>query len=124
MLAGGVLGSLIGTYLDLYFVGKGMYEFTFRPLADVFSINIGFTLVMLPIFMAVFLYVIAGLNKWGKMGVILFVSFLMPILEKLAEVLGLFKHAVEWKHIYTFLGYLLFLSAVTMYFQWLQKEEK
>lgn len=124
MLAGGVLGSLIGTYLDLYFVGKGMYEFTFRPLADVFSINIGFTLVVLPIFMAVFLYVIAGLNKWGRMGVILFASLLMPILEKLAEVLGLFKHAVEWKHIYTFFLYLLFLSAVTTFFQWLEKEEK
>lgn len=124
MLAGGVLGSLIGTYLDLYFVGKGMYEFTFRPLAAVFSINIGFTLVVLPILMAVFLYVIAGLNKWGRMGVILFVSLLMPILEKLAEVLGLFKHTVEWKHIYTFFWYLLFLSVVTAFFQWLEKEEK
>lgn len=52
-----MLGSLLGTYLDLYFVGKGLYEFPTRPLSPIFSINIAFTLIALPLFTMVFLLI-------------------------------------------------------------------
>lgn len=115
-LASIVLASLLGTYLDLYFVGKELYQFPKRPFPEIFSINISFTLIGLPILVLVFLRAISQVNKWGKGGIILFASLLMPIFEKLSEVLGLFVHADSWHHMYTFFGYLLFLTIITLFF--------
>ncbi|MGG3470962.1 CBO0543 family protein [Neobacillus pocheonensis] len=122
-LACAVLASLLGSYLDLYFIGKKMYQFPFRPLPEIFSFNIAFTLVGLPILVVVFLYCMSQVNQWGKAGIILFVSLLMPIFEKLAEELGWFVHSEEWKHVYSFVGYLVFLSIITFYFLWLEKQK-
>ena len=118
-LAGMVIASLLGTYLDLYFVGKQLYQFPMRPFPEIFSINIAFTLLGLPILVMIFLRCISQVNKWGKAGVILFTSLLMPIFEKLAEVLGLFVHTEGWQHFYTFFGYLLFLTIITLFFEWI-----
>lgn len=65
-LACAVLGSLLGTYLDLYFVGKGLYHFPHRLLPEIFSIHIVFTLIGLPILTMVFLYSLSQVNRWGK----------------------------------------------------------
>lgn len=100
-----------------------MYQFPFRPLPEIFSFNIAFTLVGLPILVVVFLYCMSQVNQWGKAGIILFVSLLMPIFEKLAEELGWFVHSEEWKHVYSFVGYLVFLSIITFYFLWLEKQK-
>jgi hypothetical protein len=116
-----VLASLLGTYLDLYFVGKQVYQFPMRPFPSVFSINIAFTLVGLPIFVLFFLRGISQINKWGKAGVILLVSLLMPVFEKLAEVLGFFVHTAGWSHLYTFVGYLFFLTIIAVFYDWLAK---
>ncbi|MFK4998126.1 CBO0543 family protein [Bacillus sp. N9] len=45
-----MLGSLLTTYLDLYFVGREMYAYPNRPLSSIFTIHIGFTLCILPFF--------------------------------------------------------------------------
>jgi hypothetical protein len=123
-LACAVLASLLGTYLDHYFVGKGLYQFPLRPFPTIFSVNIAFTLVGLPIFVMIFTHCISQVNGWGKAGIILFVSLLMPILERLAEELGMFVHSNKWEHIYTFFGYLLFLTIITLFFQWLESIKK
>jgi len=112
-----VLASLLGTYLDLYFVGKQLYQFPKRPLPEIFSINIAFTLVGLPILVMIFLRCISQVNNWGKAGIVLFASLLMPIFEKLAEVLGMFIHAEGWQHFYTFFGYLIFLTIITLFYE-------
>ncbi|EKN65290.1 hypothetical protein BABA_20881 [Neobacillus bataviensis LMG 21833] len=117
-----MLASLLGTYLDLYFVGKDLYQFPMRPFPEIFSINIAFTLVGLPLLVLIFLRTVSQVNKWGKAGIILFVSLLMPIFEKLAEVLGLFVHADGWQHLYTFFGYLLFLTIITLFFEGMTKQ--
>ncbi|KAA9014613.1 hypothetical protein F4V44_23350 [Niallia endozanthoxylica] len=117
-----MFASLIGTYLDLYFVGKGMYEFPSRPLPELFAINIGFTLVGLPASVILLLYFLSRLNKWGKLTVILLVSLLMAVFEKFAEALGFFQHGEEWKHLYTFIGYFLFLIITAGFFRWLKRE--
>ncbi|WP_223596596.1 CBO0543 family protein [Neobacillus bataviensis] len=122
-LASAVLASLFGSYLDLYFVGKGIYHFPHRPLPEIFSINIAFTLAGLPILIMVVLHCLSQVNNWGKAGIILFVSLLMPILEKLAEELGWFVHADEWKHGYTFVGYLVFLTIIYSCFRWMEKHK-
>ncbi|WP_223820783.1 CBO0543 family protein [Bacillus sp. S3] len=116
-----LLGSLLGTYLDLYFVGKSIYQFPIRPLPEIFSINIAFTLVGLPILVLIFVRCLSQVNKWGKAGIILFVSLLMSIFEKLAEAFGWYVHIDGWQHLYTFFGYLLFLSIITLFFEWTAK---
>ncbi|WP_096190863.1 CBO0543 family protein [Neobacillus soli] len=120
-LASILLASLLGTYLDLYFVGKQLYQFPMRPLPELFSINITFTLLGLPILVMIFLSFISRVNIWGEMGVILFVSLLMPIFEKFAEQLGWFAHSDGWQHFYTFFGYLLFLTIIYLFNKWLEK---
>lgn len=118
------LASLLGTYLDLYFVGKQLYQFPKRPFPEIFSINIAFTLLGLPILVMIFLRCISQVNKWGKAGVILFTSLLMPIFEKLAEILGLFVHTERWQHFYTFFGYLLFLTIITLFYEGNAKQNR
>lgn len=109
-----VLASLLGTYLDLYFVGKGLYQFPHRLLPDIFSIHIVFTLIGLPMLTMVFLYCLSLVNDgWGMAGIILFVSLSMPILERFAERLGAFVHSDKWMHVYSFFGYLLFLTIIS-----------
>ncbi|MEH7417635.1 CBO0543 family protein [Neobacillus drentensis] len=116
-----VLASLLGTYSDLYFVGKGYYRFPLRPFSRIFTINLAFTLVALPIMTLLILRCISPLTKWGKAGVILLVSLLMPIFERLAELLGLFTHSDSWNHLYSFFGYGLFLSIVVLFHEWMGK---
>lgn len=116
-----VLASLLGTYLDLYFVGKGLYQFPHRPLPEIFSIHIIFTLIGLPILTMLFLYGLSHVNGWRRAGIILFVSLLMPILETLAERAGLFVHSDTWMHVYSFFGYLLFFTIISVVYLGLKK---
>jgi hypothetical protein len=119
-----MLASLLGTYLDLYFVGKELYQFPHRLFPEIFSINIVFTLIGLPILTMVFLYCLTQVNFWWRAGIILFVSLWMPILEKLAEQLGVFLHSDKWMHLYSFLGYLLFLTIISRVYFWLKQSNE
>lgn len=101
-----------------------MYEFPVRLLPRIFSINIAFTLIGLPVFVMIFISCISKVNKWGRAGIIFFVSLLMPIFEKFAEVLGFFVHNEQWNHLYTFFGYLLFLTIISAFYQWLEKQTR
>lgn len=116
------LAVLLGTSMDLYFVEKKMYMFPIRPFPEVFSFNIGFTFVVLPILVLVYLIVMKQVTKWGKFGIILFLSLLMPIFERFSELFGLFEHSPEWKHIYSFFGYLVFLSFIFLFYRLTNKE--
>lgn len=114
----GIPGFAYQLRLKMYFVGKGTYMFPHRPLPAIFSINIGFTLVVLPLLVAVFLRMMTQVNPWGRAGIIFFVSLLAPIFEKLAEVGGIFIHSEKWSHLYTFFGYLVFLTVIYWFFHW------
>jgi hypothetical protein len=118
-----VYASWLGTYLDLYFVGKGIYSFPVRPFPSIFTINIAFTLIGLPIFIMFFLYMMESLRRWEK-GVLLFVLSLgMMLVEILAEAIGWFVHHEQWKHMYTFFGYFLFMSIVWKFYRWTSGEK-
>ncbi|MEH7392220.1 CBO0543 family protein [Bacillus sp. JJ1503] len=110
-----LLASLIGTYLDLFFVGIGMYSFPKRFLPDVFSINIVFTLIGLPLFIVFFLFMMNRINVWKKAGFIIVLSLLMACVEKLAEEIGFFIHKDSWKHWFSFCGYIIFLICVYLF---------
>jgi hypothetical protein len=92
-------------------------------MKDTFSINIAFTLVVLPVLVFIFLEAMNQVNRWGKVGLILFISMLMPIFEKFAEVMGWFEHTANWKHLYTFIGYLLFLTLIYLFYTWMKKRK-
>jgi hypothetical protein len=94
-----------------------------RPMPTIFSINIAFLLVVLPVLVFVFLRVMDQVNKWGKVGLIVFISLLMPIFERLSEVMGWFEHAENWEHLYSFFGYLLFLTFIYSFYCWMAKRK-
>jgi hypothetical protein len=104
-----LLGSLIATYLDLYFVGRGFYSFPLRPFPDIFTIHILFPLASIPVFLLLFLKLAGRMNVRGKIGLTLIFSLAASVFEKIAEDLGLFVHTDAWEHGYTFVGYFFYL---------------
>src|SRR3954447_22805942 len=116
-----LLTSLVGTYLDLYFVGRGLYSFPMRPFPEIFSINITFTLLGLPLLTSFFLLVCQKVSLWKKVGLVLVLSLLMSIAEKKAEAWGLFIHHESWKHIYSFIGYIFYLTVIYSFYHGLKK---
>ena len=106
--------SLIGTYLDLYFVGKGIYAFPNRPLSGIFSINIIFTLFGLPLLSMAFLSISSFLKNREALIFILILSSIMTFGEMAAENFKFFAHHPDWKHIYSFIGYNIFF--ILLYF--------
>ncbi|HHY74317.1 MAG TPA: hypothetical protein GX497_14050 [Bacillus bacterium] len=115
-----LLASLLGTYLDLFFVGKGLYSFPIRPLPAIFSIHIAFTLVVLPVFAAVFLVVCNRLKSWKKAGLIILLSLIIAVAESWAESNGLLVHHQSWEHHYSFFGYMMFLTIIYSFYAWLK----
>lgn len=97
-----------------------MYIFPLRPLPEIFSINIAFTLIGLPLLIGVFLYVCKKINRWKTAGLILILSILMAVVEKFAETFGLFVHHESWKHLYSFGGYFTFLLFIYVFYQWIE----
>ncbi|MEI2357688.1 CBO0543 family protein [Mesobacillus zeae] len=117
-----VLSSLLGTYLDLLFIGKQLYFFPNRPFPAVFSINILFTLVGLPTLMVVIIKLMQMRSKWKRVLFIVFIGLGMAALEKKAEELGFFVHSKQWNHLYTLIGYCLFLLVVFRFHQWINEK--
>lgn len=117
-----LLASLLGTYLDLYYVGKDLYYFPNRPLPSIFSINIGFTLLVLPITMIVLLKIMQRCKSWLKVLFVLCISLAMAVMEKAAEDLGLFVHADDWNHLNTFVGYCVFIGLIYAFNVWMNRE--
>ena len=111
------VGVLIGTYLDLYFVGKGIYAFPKRPFPSLFQINVAFTVFSLPILICLFLFITNQLRSWQKWWFILIISMFMSVFERISESLGFFIHIESWKHVYSFIGYMLYLSFIANFYQ-------
>ncbi|WP_346729039.1 CBO0543 family protein [Lederbergia citrea] len=119
-----LIASLLGTYLDLYFVGKNMYEFPIRPFSTIFSINIAFTMVGLPLLTWMFLFLMNRLNRWKRLVLIFTLSIMGPAIEKMSEEGGFFFHSEKWSHSYSFFGYFLFLIIIWFVFKWCNRGNK
>lgn len=116
-MASALLASWIGTYLDLYLVEKGLYTFPKRPFPSVFSIDIFFTAVVLPLGAVFFLGLMERLGRFGRIGLIAALAALAAALEAKAETYGLFTHTAEWSHWYSVAGYGLFLSIIWEFYR-------
>ena len=115
-----IFASLIGTYLDLLLVGAGLYSFPRRPFSELFTINILFTLCILPLFTLTIIFVLKRLHKLTRYIFIFLCSLFVCIAEQTAEQFGLFIHSVYWKHEFSLMGYFLFLIVIWRFYRWLE----
>lgn len=106
--------------MDLFFVGIGMYHFPMRLFPEIFSINIAFTLLVLPVSVILFLYVANRMLILPRCIMILSISAAIVFIEKAAEQLGWFIHHPDWNHTYSFFGYMLFFIIVWSFFRFFQ----
>ncbi|MGE7880640.1 CBO0543 family protein [Bacillus sp. NPDC094077] len=115
------LSSIIGTCLDIFFVTKQIYSFPIRPFPSIFSVNIGFTLLVLPILTTIFIQISKTLSAISRSLFIISIGICASIFEQIAEELGLFVHSADWDHIYSLFGYIIFLSFIWRVYNWIQK---
>ncbi|WP_066148527.1 CBO0543 family protein [Anoxybacillus sp. P3H1B] len=118
-IASSLLSSWLGTYLDLYFTGKGWYTFPQRPLAAIFPIHILFATLGLSAFSLLFLFIMTKLQPWQRSLFVVALSFWMALLEAGAEAAGWLIHTSQWSHTYSFIGYWLFINIVWRFFRWM-----
>ncbi|MFC7062053.1 CBO0543 family protein [Halobacillus seohaensis] len=115
-----IFSSLIGTYLDLLMVGNGFYSFPDRPFPMIFSINILFTLFVLPVLTTVIIYLFKQLPTLLYRGFILICFFFfLPILEHFSELFSVFTHSNDWNHLYSGFGYVIFILIIWKFYVWL-----
>lgn len=118
-----LLAALLGTYLDLLFVGRSLYHFPNRPFEGVFSINILFTLLILPVSMMNFLLIMELRNLWWKCSILILCSLSLSVLEKKAEELGFFVHSNHWSHMNTFIGAFIYFLLIYRFHHWVNNLE-
>jgi hypothetical protein len=118
------MAALGSSTFDLYHIDKNLYMFPNRPFPELFSINIAFTFVILPIIIFAFLYLMKQVSRWGRAGIVLFLSLVMPVAERFFELLGYFEHSDHWQHVYTTFWYLILFTVCYMVYHWNNKEYK
>ncbi|MFK4424483.1 CBO0543 family protein [Bacillus mycoides] len=112
-----LLSSIIGTCLDAFFVHTQIYSFPVRPFSSIFSVNIGFTLFVLPILTIIFIQISKTLSAVSRTLFIILIGLCASIFEQVAERLGLFVHSTDWQHSYSLFGYMLFLFFIWKVYQ-------
>ncbi|WP_439021793.1 CBO0543 family protein [Bacillus thuringiensis] len=116
-----LLSTVIGTCLDAFFVTKQIYSFPVRPFPSIFSVNIGFTLFVLPILTATFIQISKTLSTVSRILFIASIGICASIFEQIAERLGFFIHSVDWNHTYSLFGYMIFFSFISTVYHFIQK---
>ncbi|EJV81879.1 MULTISPECIES: CBO0543 family protein [Bacillus cereus group] len=116
-----LLSSIIGTCLDAFFVHAQIYSFPVRPFSSIFSVNIGFTLFVLPILTIIFIQISKTLSAVSRTLFIILIGICASIFEQVAERLGLFVHNGNWHHAYSSFGYIIFFSLIWKLYTWMQK---
>lgn len=107
-----LFSSITGTYLDLFFVGIGMYHFPMRLFPEIFTINIAFTLLILPVSVILFLYAANRMRFLPRVIMTFCITTAIIFIEKVSKQLGWFAHHPDWNHAYSFFGYMLFFIIV------------
>ncbi|WP_420810410.1 CBO0543 family protein [Halobacillus ihumii] len=115
-----IFASLIGTYLDLWMVGEGYYAFPNRPFPSIFSINILFTLLMLPVVTIAVISLFRAFTSFIQRGLISLSIFLfIPIFEHVSGLFGVFTHTGDWNHLYSGFGYVIFTFVIWKFYLWM-----
>ncbi|WP_156112571.1 CBO0543 family protein [Halobacillus sp. BBL2006] len=109
-----VSAALLTTYIELWFIGQGYYNFHARPFPAVFPVDIRFTLIVIPLFSLFALWIMKALNGWTRFGFIFLTGLLAMLLEPMIEEAGWIAFSSDWKHIYSFFGYSSFLLLIRL----------
>ncbi|MFP7736814.1 CBO0543 family protein [Priestia aryabhattai] len=115
-----IFSCFLGTYLDLLFVSKKMYTFPMRPFPDIFTVNIIFLFLVLPIFVAFFLQISKTLFAFSRTLFIILIGLCASIFEQFADNLGWFTHSEAWHHSYSLFGYMIFMFLMWRIYSWFQ----
>ncbi|WP_425464017.1 CBO0543 family protein [Oceanobacillus piezotolerans] len=115
-----IFASFIGTYLDLLLVGAGLYDYPRRPFPEIFTINILFTLCILPLFYLIIIFILKRLHQLPRYLFLIICSLFVYIAEHAAEQYGLFSHTSYWKLEYSLFGYFLFFIVIWKFYSWLE----
>ncbi|MGD6888742.1 CBO0543 family protein [Bacillus mobilis] len=116
-----LFSSMIGTCLDAFFVARQIYSFPVRPFSTIFSVNIGFTLFVLPILTTIFIQISNTLSTVSRILFIFSIGICASIFEQIAERFGFFIHSVDWNHTYSLFGYMIFFSFIWKVYHFIQK---
>ncbi|RWS44240.1 hypothetical protein EKA14_10665 [Bacillus mycoides] len=114
------LSSIIGTCLDVFFINRQIYTFPIRPFPSIFSVNIAFTLFILPILTTSFIQISRKLSTASRTLFIILIGVCASIFEQVAERLGLFVHSMNWQHSYSLFGYIIFFSLIWKFYNWIK----
>lgn len=114
-----VLAALMGTYSDTVMVRLRFFAFPRRLFPELFDGNILFNLAGLPLATAIVLHWMEGMRAWRRVAIAVLLSLFMTLVERVSETLGFFVHSSDWRHVYTFIGYLIFMGIVWAFHRWL-----
>ncbi|WP_281975107.1 CBO0543 family protein [Halobacillus litoralis] len=107
-----VAASLMTTYIELWFTAQNHYIFLTRPFPTVFPIDIRLTLIVIPLFTFIALWIMKSLQGMNRFSFILLTSLLAMLLEPVSEQAGWVAFSPDWKHLYSFFGYAVFLLLI------------
>lgn len=113
-----ILASWLGTYLEIILTGKQYYTFIERPFPDIFSIDIRFTLIGIPLLTLVVLSILNTMNLIQKSLFLMVLSTTLALMEMLIENIGWITFSEQWRNIYSFFGYFIFYVIIWLFFQW------
>ncbi|WP_407058303.1 CBO0543 family protein [Tigheibacillus jepli] len=116
-----IFASLIGTYLDLIMVGAGLHSFPSRIFPQIFTINILFSLCMLPLMTFGVIFMLKRLYPLPRFLFLLTCSLAVFMAEQLGEQFGLLAHSIYWRHAYSAVGYFVFFVMIWKFYRWLVK---
>ena len=80
-----LLSSIIGTYLDAFLFAKQLYSFPVRPFPSIFSVNIGFTLFVLPILTTIFIQISKNYLQFLEFFLLFQSVFVLAFLNRLLK---------------------------------------
>lgn len=119
-----ILASWVATYLELYLTGKGYYTLTYQPFSDIFTINILFTLLAIPLLTAIIIRITDEMELGQKVLLLTVISATLTLSEKILGQTKWISFSDQWQHGYSLVGYFLFFFGMTAFFGWLEKEDK
>lgn len=113
-----IFASWLGTYLELFLTGKNLYTFQARPFADIFPIDIRFTLIGIPVITLFILMALSKMNFLQGSLFLIMIGLIMMMMEQISGRLGWIVFSEQWQHMYSFFGYPAFFLVVFFFFQW------
>ncbi|KXH81921.1 CBO0543 family protein [Sporosarcina sp. HYO08] len=104
--------------MELWFVEKNFYTFSIRPFPEIFSINIAFTLLLIPSITFIYLLVAGKMASWLRLIFTIALCAFVPYAEEQAVQYGFLSLGDQWNSYYSSVGYFIFLVLIWKLYKW------